>query len=481
MSKRPYWILAIFGLYACEPLEVGEPPTFSGISNTAVISESQVELRWNPGEDPEGLLDPEELSYGIWYVEQGGQPNLDQAPNVLTGEGAMSYNLLDLEAGKSYSVIVRARDRGTNYSTNETLTTVTMPAANQGRFKKAVTFDLGQTPGPMFAGQVFGSGRDDLCVVLGADIRFYQSGTNGNLNPVQRRVSLDETIVSACLVPVRPSALVEDLLVLTQNGLFYLPNTDGDFEQLLTPFDGIGPFRNPVAGITNGIMDVWAYADSQGRAYFYTLDDDEDFQRENTANLPNQADIFGLARLDGDNRYDLVSFGSTGLRLALGSNNQFGFGTATVIDAEGTGSDTPHLFLVDGDGDGDEDIYLFLRNTAADKTLMRVYENQGGGSFGTKQEQNYNAAFYEHPSFQLANADDLSDFVVPQASANNVALYQSSVNALAFSAVTNYFGGFGKPDYATFGNFDGRNSRDLAILSASDRKITVLFANPGGL
>lgn len=476
MKKWLLLICLMMLIPACEPVEVGEPPDFSGLSSATVISESQVALAWSAASDD--LLRPEELSYGIWFVESGTDLNLDSEPDILTDEGALSYNLLDLNAETTYTVVVRARDRGSNYSTNQTTRQATTTAADEGDFKKEVAFDLGVSPRQLLKGLVFSGARDDLGVAYEDEIRWYRSRSNGQVTLEPMGISLNTTILRARLVPVRIDFALEDLIVLTENEILYFQNDEGDFDPVGVSFEGSPSFRC-LSHVENNLrMAALSYVDALQAARVYTWDEENGFVLEATENLGNNQSEFRLAKLDDDDLYDWVAFGTTGLRVALAGGDPWNFASPTVIDETGPGSASYQLFVLDGDNDGKRDVYVFLRNPSEDETKMWVYRGLGDGGFADRIETNYGGAFYERPSFHLANNDILPDLVIPQSSSNNVAVYvRGSETSPAFDQLEGYFGGFGNADWAFFGNYDGLIGRDLAILSSEGRKLTLLFSN----
>ncbi len=118
MLKRIVCCSAILALSACDPLEVGNPPVMSDYE-VSRISETQIQVTWRVLATDD-ILEPEELTYGIWFaeVDDSGSSNLDPeaGPNATTGEGAFSNTLAGLEEDKAYEILVRASDRGSNFS-----------------------------------------------------------------------------------------------------------------------------------------------------------------------------------------------------------------------------------------------------------------------------------------------------------------------------------------------------------------------------
>ena len=473
VTKRVLVVGFLLGLVACEPIEVGEPPQFGSITKVNAISSTEVEIQWTPGSDD--LLSPQELAYGIWVAGPGETNNLDGAPDFLTGEGAHAYNLMDLQAETQYEIVVRVRDRGSNFSTNSTASTVTTPATGAGSYREKAVFDLSQTPTAMIKGKVF-STQSDLGVILGNGIQWFRVGNNGELVRESDIFRVNGTIAEAKLIPVRETTNLDDLFLITDQGLAYYENLDGSFGSAQTPFEGSTPLRNLSVTLRNGLMEAVAYADNNGVLRFYTLNSDGQFELTNSLSLsPTDLD-FALATVDSDNHFDMVTYGSNGLRLALGSNENYAFDSDREISSEDPGTATTRMFVQDGNGDDLPDIYIFRRDAQANETLLQFFAATGSGNFSDPTQNDYNRAFFAEPVFEDTNNDGNPDLIVAQTSSNNAGVFLGNGQG-QYATAFSFFGSNGQPFSGFFGNFDGRNQLDLAILSVESSKLTVHYSN----
>lgn len=473
-------------LVGCEPLEVGDPPSFGGATSVQAISASQVEVRWQPGSDD--LLEPEELSYGIWFSADGAV-NTEDAADIVTDEGALSYNLIDLAPETEYRVLVRALDRGTNYSENTQTRSVTTPATGAGRFSAPTTFNLNAEPSLLRTGRVLTGSRDDVAVMTNNRIAWFLSEASGTVNRLSDDLQFSETIRDAQLAALRSETNLDDLLVLTDSGLTYYervaetPTQSVPFETGLAPFAGNNPLRELNVVVDDLGFESLSYLDDSGVLRFYEFDTDtEAFELIREIQLGTDVTHYRATDVDGDGIADVVYLDAAGLQVALAEDETYQLGVERLVDGFLVDNDSQvELILHDGNHDGLVDIYLFERNRGEDLTRMLAFGNLGDGDFDTGIETDYAGAFLEKPRLADATGDGLLDLILVQTAANNTAVYQAATGQLAFTSLWGYIGGDGEPLFADFGNFDGRLGADgLLISRQSDGgyELRIWFDNP---
>ena len=188
MTRNLICLALIVLMCACDPLDTGDPPNFSSASAVA-ISESQVQLTWDAGSDD--IHPPEELHYQIWVAgpdETIDTDNLGDA-DFATDEGALSFNLIGLDADTSYTILVRAADRANETSTNTSTASATTTTVGNGQYGREVATSLTNTPDAMLCGRMVSGLVDDIGIISGQFLRWYTRSADGTYTASDRRVS----------------------------------------------------------------------------------------------------------------------------------------------------------------------------------------------------------------------------------------------------------------------------------------------------
>ncbi|CAM2007887.1 fibronectin type III domain-containing protein [Acanthopleuribacter pedis] len=475
MMKKCCCLLLIAVLFAaCEPLETGDPPTFtSGVTATA-ISQSQIALSWTPATDD--LLEPEELSYAIWYSKSSETFDVaTDEPSVITPEGAHGYALLGLDAGTEYRISVRARDRGNSYS--ETLSNdpqtkvIATEAANAGAFREELVIDLTRTPEGLAVGVGDNAPRATVALLSG-NLVTLQTFDSSDAAETTTDLNFGAAVTEAHFVRNRDNLNYDDLFVLAGGSLVYLPNsgTGFDISDLEQPFTGsatthsFSTFRGE-SGV-RGVM----YQDNAG-AYLYEHDGEGAFTQQTAPTLDADERV-KLININGDARPDLVFFGPGGVAVALGDDDDFGFDNRDEVDDDFTRITSEHtLYVVDYDGDGDQDICILERDRdGSPETQFHVYTNNEG-TFSTRTVTDYGDAQLMDPSFPVLGATDVRSLLFVQETSNTAVLYSSPRD----TTLDGIYGGSGQADWVRFIDINGDNFEDLVLLSAASDKLTVLF------
>lgn len=461
---------------ACEPIEVGEPPTFNGPFTKEAINASQINLQWQPASDDK--LDDYELSYAIWVAEEGDTLDTDAQPTYVTGEGALSFNLVDLDPQTSYQVLVRALDAGDNYSANTTADTIETLAAGSGRFEADDFSDLDFTGNDLLCGRVYNDARWDVGVIENDEIFFLESNANGNLNLRDDELEVGAQIEEAHLMATRDDVDRYDLFVLTTSNLRYYANNESDgFENPATPFSQLPVPGSLTFAVRNEVMEWLGFVNSSGTGYIYKHDGDGNFTLEDDYTFGQSNAVFRLARVDGDSQWDMVVFGSAGLSVRLGSDDDpLTFDGADDVDRDFARDDDLHQLIVrDLDGDGRAEIIVWIEDNVNHTKKIRVYRNNGQGSFADPEEIDLGIPTLENPRFVDFDGDDELDLLVSETGSNNAVIF-TGVEGLKTADA--FFGTDGFATDAVLGDFDGKNRTDMAILSRSASKVNVLISNP---
>ncbi len=475
MIKKCLVLLCIAALTAaCEPLETGDPPTFTSAVTATALSESQIALSWAPASDD--LLEPEELSYAIWYAKSSDSfDTATDSPTVVTPEGAHGYALLGLEADTEYRITVRARDRGNSYSTapssdNQTKVLKTT-TASAGKFRKEVVIDLSQTPTGLAVGVGDNAPRATVALLNG-NLLTLQTFNSSDQAETTSDLNFGASVTEAHFVRNRDNLNYDDLFVIAGDTLVYLPN-DGsgyDIDDLEQPFTGSAlvntfSYLRGSAGVT-AVM----YQDS-GNTYLYEHDGDGTFTAQTVPTVASGERV-KLMNVNKDNRPDLVFFGPDGVEIALGDDDDFGFDRRDEVDDDFSRIADQHtLYVVDYDGDGDDDICILERDRdGSPETKFHVYTNNDG-TFSTRAVTDYGDALYGDPSFPKLGTTDRRSVLMVQESSNTALLYDTPRD----SSQDGIYGGSGQAGWARFIDINGDNFEDLVLLSASSDKLTVLF------
>lgn len=479
-------LLLLLSLLACKDLELGEPPEFTQGFTATAISESQIELKWAAGTDD--FNEPDELRYGIWFAESADDIDLDGTADIVTEEGALGYSLSGLSADTDYHVIVRARDRGNQYSAAETTDIVTRktPAAGAGTFGADQTFDITDQIDQMISGVVFNGSRDDLGLIAGTRInwRSYDvaPADGGDLFVEAGATTAPETIVDAHLVHVRPNVAWDDLFVATANNLYFYFNGSNGFQ---TNSSVVGP--SPVAGsvrfgfISNNFEALAFRAGNNAVIYTPVVTSSAVTWEEQEEQLLGNNASFELADIDNDGDLDIVSHSANGVAFfnnESSDDDAYNFAQAVSIDADFVRNADEDAFLVaDGDNDGNLDLYIFTKGP--NETFLRSYKGKGDGTFANAVDTDLKMAVFSQPSFQDVIGNAGVEFLALQENSNNVAIHQATTTGI-FQNVTNYLGGRSSVDFYAFGDLDGQSGVDLALFSnqSGNRGLTVILGKP---
>ncbi|CAM2066806.1 VCBS repeat-containing protein [Sulfidibacter corallicola] len=472
MAKVAGILALALTLVACERLEVGDPPTFTSSITAVKVSESQIAVSWSAGSDD--ILDSHELSYGIWVVDKDQDINYDADPTHLTGEGALSYALIGLEANKEFTIGVRARDRGSNYSTTDRETDQSTEAAGSGLFKKETVISVSQTPDDVLSGYINSSSREDLVLVIDDEVWIYESGTDGTLATDPQRIQVGSEISEAWLIRARDNEDYDDLFVLAGGTLYYYESDDGDgFNDRRSPFN-----RDPEPGTVSfvsddGYLKALMFIDDGNTGYIYEHDGEGAFSQARSINF-NNGEIASLAWANNDNDPDLIVFGANGVEVALGDDD-FEFGSRSEVDDDFDRESANHtMFIVDFNGDGTDDICIFDADHGNDpETELRVYQSESDGDFLAGTTTDYKGAFYGKPEFVVLGTTNARSVLFSQTASNTVAVYSGPTD----TSVDQTFGGDGDISFATYANLDNANGKDLIMVSRDERKVTVMLAN----
>ncbi len=474
MRSRISCLLIVMTMLACDPLEVGDPPQFNGFSAKRITG-SQIELSWDLATDD--FLPPEELPYAIWFAEVGGTDdlNLDGLPAHITGDGAFSFNLIDLKEDAAYEILVRAKEPGATPVYSENQVTQTVPAGNAlpDIFENETVIDMDNQPTQLFGGNFITEFSGSLGVVLGDEIDFYQH--NGQTFERQDDISpfrINATIVDAQL---NNADLIgeDELFVLTAEALLVYPdsNTGTPIRLDVSNAGSLGFAKSVERDDTTGEVTeqplVSIRDGSIARIYTVNFDDDT-FDLKGSPSLGDNSASFRLADLDADGFLDIVSFGNQGLKVFLGRNDEFDFDIEQELDDNIPTNFDESFFLTEGDDTNLFNVYIFLRNSGDDETRLWVYRGLSDGTFSGKTEIDYGTSFYSDPVFADYDGNGTTDLIIPQTSSNNVAVYD---RASGFQTLTNYYGGSGTAELVYVGALNNvATDPDMAILS--NQKIT---------
>ena len=475
INKWTAFGLTLLLVLACDPIDSGEPPTFTGTAQAKVLSQEQVSISWSPGSDD--LLDADELRYGIWLAKSESGVNLEQSAQFLTRAGAISYSLVGLEPDTEYEVVVRARDLGNQYSENTQASTFTTSAEGTGSWRPPQEISISYDPSGLLRGHVYSESRDDIGLIDGARIHWYAAGAAGFGENETEETDAGATIMEAYLVRT-DLRFYADLFIVTQNGLAYYRNDGSGYGQVtwsidITPAEGSLRFF-----MEQDILVAFSFIESGTTARIYSNDaeaediDDTFFDR-GTRSISNPEGLFVLTKADNDNFVDLVSFGNSGLRIAMGADEEYNFDTAASVDSDIVLDRDIHTFFAgDADADGDDDIFIYERDENEGTSLLRIFENQGDGTFADMDTTDYSSATYTQPLLSQANTDTNLDLTFLQTASNNIAVFFGP--SITYSQVGDYLGTDTQVDFAEWGIFDNITGRDLVLVSSG--KITVLLA-----
>ena len=478
--------LAMATMLACDPVDIGDPPTLAAFSARAV-GEDQIEVSWRASDLDDDLIETENLKCMIWFATTADGLNAESLgdPDVTTEEGALSYNLVGLEPNTSYQVLVRAADRANDTSTNTNIQTVTTTEAGDGTYESPVSFNVGSAALSLVAGPAFET-LDSIAVAITNGVRFYD--LDNNQIQFRREVLTGATVREALLLPIQPDR-DHNLLLLTDNGLEYYRNGDNLVRSTVT-FSGLPRAGTLQYQLEGDEVDVFSYVTDEGRAVIYLLDNeqssDEDVFEEHLYNIGNNNGHFALGHFDNDEFYDAVIYRNGRFSIALGEDDSLDNFEAESdideLDSDDVGSNgldsnsiPPRMFLLDVDADGNLDVALFVRNVSEDLTRLFVFRGEGDGTFADRATGDYDHHFFENPVFIDAGNDQRPDLLMAQTSANNVAIYFGPSST--FDASPNYFGINGQPTLVTTANLNGDGNPDLVIYDNDNERLTVLATN----
>lgn len=91
------------------------PPTFGGLVSATALSQTTVELTWDPATDD--VTPSSNILYYIYLALMSGGQNYT-TPTYVSVPGATSYNVPGLSQGMTYYFVVRARDEANNIDSN---------------------------------------------------------------------------------------------------------------------------------------------------------------------------------------------------------------------------------------------------------------------------------------------------------------------------------------------------------------------------
>lgn len=489
MFKQLCIVFSLLLLVACDPVDTGDPPTFSSYSVTAV-NEDQLLVSWSASSISDDLVEAENLRVRIWVA--GPNETLDAnnlgASDFTTDEGALSFSIIDLEPGTEYQVLARAIDRVGDDSENTDIKTVSTTAANGGSFDAGVETTLNSQPNYIFSGRATDS-LDNLGVALSNSILFYTRQSDNSLVS-EAEISVGSTIRSAHMVPVQNGQSLDDLFVLSDSGvIFYRNGTNmvrDNFQFIGTP---VADTFRPFIGANTDLLDHFCYVAENGNGYVYYVNDGDDadttpfFSR--TFPLQNANAKLVSGDYDGDGNYDIAYFSGGSLIVNLGNNITFDdFQGETTID-ELTGDDVGSggfgseidvtLWSFDANNDNNEDLILFVRNESQDLTRTFVFAGRGDGTFNAAQTGNHSWSFYERPIFQDALGDGRNDLLVAQTSSNNIAIFPGPSNSYASGA--QFLGINGTPYQVVAANLDGSGGPEILVLDRDNNTITTFYGN----
>ncbi len=441
MRYRIGCLLMFMAMFACDPLEVGGPPVFDpGGFSAKRVTGSQIELSWELATDD--FLAPEEIKYAIWFAEvENGAADLalDEAPQHLTGDGAFSFNLIGLEENTAYEILVRARERGTPvYSVNETPRTVAAGGASPDTFENETEIVLDNRPTRLFGGKFTSPDRASLGVVSGDEIDFYIQ--NGNSNTFDKSTfSIGANIVDAQLEDADYNTGEDELFVLTEQALLVYPDAAGTPIRLDAANAGSLGFaesgeQQDEMGEDTRLRLISIRVGSEARIYSVDFSANPNaFVLEGTHSLGDSSAFFRLADLNADGSFDIVSFGTQGLKVFLGTD-EFDFNTEQELNDDISAGFVWSFFLTEGDDSNLFNVYIFLRNSGADDTGLWVYRGLSDGTFSEKTEIDYGTSFYSAPVFADYDGNGTTDLIIPKTSSNNVAIYN---RAFGFQTISN--------------------------------------------
>lgn len=480
MNRICIWMFisaSILLFVACDPIESGEVPTFTGTPSVKVLASDQVALSWSPGTDD--LVPTDELRYGIWFEEDGMTIDLTSSPDVTTGSGAISFNLTGLTAETTYRAIVRTRDTGLQYSENDQFINFTTPPENSGSFRSPQVGSLSSQPSGIITGFISDQAVSSIGLINGTSILWYSSRGPNFPSAADSQFNVGTDILEAYAVPVDRRSY-HDLFVVTASGLIYYDNNeDGVFTEAWR-FNTDYVANSLKFFMLNDTLAAFSFIVSGTTGRIYTNDADaqdvtDAFFDRGTYRLPSGTTQFFLDRMDGDNFADMISFGSSGLQIALGTDEEYNFDNATTIDDSITrDNDNHHFLMADGDGDGDLDLYDYVRDENASSSLLHIWSNNGDGTFADVRTTDYAGAIYTDPSFVNSDSDGGADLMFLHPPGYNIAVIQGS--STNFTPVSDYIGTDATPIAAAWGAFDEQAGMDLAIVTSN--KLIVLRRLP---
>ena len=472
------FLVMLASFQGCQPLDEGEPPMFNGQVSLRPVSQNQIEVRWMAGSDD--LLETPELRYGIWYSTAA--VDTSRAANVVTEEGALSFNLTGLEPDSDYNVLVRVRDRGTQYSENTATVTASTFAAGQGEFGAGAVFELDFTPDGLIGARRFGESIQSLGLIDNNRIVWYRPNSAGMFSRLNTVTQLPgtETILEAYSLQKGEVAASDDLFVLSAQNLHFFENNGQDFVRAM-PFDEVPRAGTLYFNLRNGTVEALSFIDGGGLARIYASDMNGNFEvREAPALTGNaQMRLLALQHLNGDAFPDAVSYGSNGLRVALGEEadeeDAYAFAAFEEVDSAARKATDQRMFFGDGSGDGNVDIYIFERNLGNDVTKLIVFNGNGDGTFAAKVETDYNGVYYALPQLKDVNGDQSADLSFVQTSSNNAAVYFGNSNN--FATLGRYDGGGSGDETILFmfhGNFNAGTNVDYGLVTEDDANVVRL-------
>lgn len=482
--------LSIFMFMGCEPLETGDPPTFSQGFTVTALSASQIEVKWSAGADD--FNDPEELRYGIWFADAADDIDLDSSPDIETGEGALGYSLTNLEADTAYFVIVRAFDRGRQFSDadDDDIKTVRTTTDNAGTYGKEFRVNTSIVADGMISGVLLNGARDDIGLIDGNTITWFQAEATGQLTQPTtiQPLNVGAEIRDAYLAKFSLDRAFEDLIVSTSSNFYYYRNTGAGLDNRLEPFgQNIAPDEGSIRiNHLNGNFEALSFVVGGNEGFVFTLDQEPSVEVWDpvaaTVSLGNNS-VMQMADVDNDDDLDIVSF-STNRGLSYFENesdedNPYDFAGLVAIDSGiARDADEDEFFLVDGNNDGDVDIYIVTANET-EITNLRFYEGNGDGTFEAGVDFDFGKRRFEQVQFLDVSSNAGVELVALQTGANNVAIHSPGSNA-SYTSLLRYLGGRRQVDFFAFGDINNEAGIDLVLYSnqSGNRGFTVIPGAP---
>lgn len=463
-------LVGILGLGACEKIDP-DPPQFEGIHHIAAVHASAVSVHWRPASDRQNHAD--EIRYGIWIAPDGEDVDLQAPPRVLTEEGALSYAVDGLEPETTYSVWVRAIDRGDNASENPESQNITTPTSETAPWTPYRFQLANQTLPGLVRG--YASTISGLVVGLFSDttMHWYAWQNQDMVEVEEWRIQLESPPQGAvCLMGEEASFL---WVLGSAWSAWYRLRPQHNAE----PWDA-GPLVSQVLPETAVIacMDDdehqdLVFGDASGWVHIWTGDGDGGFQA--WTSFPAASPLLALTvhDLDQDRDQDIAILSSTEWGCAF---NDDGFSLHEVHDLNLSESVPLGLCAVSLNGDALPDMVVLVRDEPAHETLLLRWTQQGSGDFDRVDDMDLWHAWYSCPQSGDLNGDTWLDLAMIQTHSNDVVILLGGSQGLVQPDFS--LGHDPHPGEVQLADLNGDGHTDVLILNEAGDQLAIFLRNP---